>query len=277
MAGKIRCLLFLFYIPLSLCALNEPTGIGARCKGMGDVSVAVTDFWAMQNNQAIMPFYNKMAVGVYYDNRYLLKETSTAVVGFVFPVDKKKDFFGISLNHYGGHNFGNLQAGLAYSKSFADVFSFGVQFDYLYNYCCDAMYGHRSGFTFELGMYGKITPDFSMGFHVYNPARMKMITYNEVKEYIPTLLRLGMAYNFKKKCVIGLDIEKNLEIKMQYHAGIEYIFTEYFILRGGVRLPDFSFSLGLGTQLKNMVIDMALSYHPYLGMSPQITVLYNIK
>ena len=277
MAKKTVCILFVFYIPLSLCALNEPMGAGARSKGMGGVSVAIVDFWAMQNNQAIMPFYEKMAAGVYYDNRYLLKETSTAVVGFVLPATKKNDFFGFSINHYGGRNFGNLQAGFAYSKSFANVFSFGLQFDYLFNYFGDAAYGHRSGFTFEIGMYGQITPDFSVGVHLYNPARLKMITYNEVKEYIPTLLRLGMAYNFKKKCVVGLDIEKNLETKMQYLAGIEYIFAEYFILRGGVRLPDFSFSLGMGTKLKNMVIDIASSYHPYLGMSPQITVLYNIR
>ena len=277
MAKKILYLLFVFYVSASSYALNEPTGIGAKCKGMGGVSVAVIDFWAMQNNQAIMPFYEKMAVGVYYDNRFLLKETSTASVGFVFPATKKNDYFGFSLNHYGGKNFGNLQAGFAYSKSFAKVFSFGLQFDYLYNYFGDAMYGHRSGFTFELGMYGQITPDFSLGFHVYNPARMKMITYNDVKEYIPTLLRLGMAYNFRKKCIVGFDIEKNLETKMQYLAGIEYIFADYFILRGGVRLPDFSFSLGMGTQLKKMVIDLAMSYHPQLGMSPQITVLYNIR
>jgi hypothetical protein len=267
----------MFCIPLSLFALNEPTGIGARCKGMGGVSVATVDFWAMQNNQAIMPFYGKMAVGVYYDNRFLLKETSTAAMGFVFPATKKNDYFGFSLNHYGGHNFGNLQAGFAYSKSFANVVSFGLQFDYLYNYFGDAAYGHRSGFTFEAGMYGQITPDFSVGFHLYNPARLKMITYNDVKEYIPTLLRLGFAYNFKKKCIVGLDIEKNLETKMQYLAGIEYIFSDYFILRGGVRLPDFSFSLGMGTVVKNMAIDMALSYHPQLGISPQITVLYKIK
>ena len=277
MSKRIGYLLFIFYIPLSLSALNEPTGVGARCKGMGGVSVAVIDFWAMQNNQAIMPFYDKMAAGVYYDNRFLLKETSTAAAGFVFPVGKRNDFFGLSVNHYGGGNFGNLQAGFAYAKSFAKVISVGLQFDYLYNYFGDAAYGHRSGFTFEVGMYGQITPDFSLGFHLYNPARLKMITYNDVKEYIPTLLRFGLAYNFKKKCVVGLDIEKNLETKMQYLAGIEYIFSDYFILRGGVRLPDFSFSLGMGTQLKNMVIDIAASYHSYLGMSPQITVLYKIK
>lgn len=277
MAKRVLYLGLLFYFPILLFALNEPTGIGARCKGMGGVCVAVVDFWAMQNNQAIMSFYDKMAVGVYYDNRYLLKETSTAAVGFVFPVSKKKDFFGLSINHYGGGNFGNLQASFAYSKSFANVFSVGLQFDYLYNYFGDAAYGHRSGFTFELGMYGQITPEFSIGFHLYNPARIKMITYNDVKEYIPTLLRFGLAYNFKKKCLVGLDIEKNLETKMQYLAGIEYLFSDYFILRGGVRLPDFSFSLGMGTQLKNMKIDVAASYHPYLGMSPQITVLYKIR
>jgi len=274
---KVFLLLFFACISSFSYALNEPTGVGARCKGMGGVSAAVVDFWAMQNNQAVMSFYNKMAAGLYYDNRFLLKETSTAVIGFMYPVTKKGDVFAVSLNHYGGHNFGNLQAGLAYSKSFANVFSFGLQFDYLYNYFGETTYGHRSGFTFETGIYGQITPDFSIGFHVYNPARLKMVTYNEVKEYIPTILRLGMAYHFEKKCVVGVEVEKNLETKMQYHAGIEYIFSDYFILRGGVCLPDFSFSLGMGTQIKKLSIDIAFSYHSRLGLSPQITVLYKMK
>ncbi|MCL2131313.1 MAG: hypothetical protein FWH36_02475 [Lentimicrobiaceae bacterium] len=277
MTKKIPYLLFVFSLPALLFALNEPTGTGARCKGMGGVSVAVADFWAIQNNQAAMPFYKKTAAGIYYDNRFLLKETSTIAAGFVFPATKGNDYFGLSLNHYGGGNFGNLQAGFAYAKSFANVFAFGLQFDYLYNYFGDAMYGHRSGFTFEIGMYGQVMPEFSVGFHLYNPARLKMIAYNEVKEYIPTLLRLGAAYNFRKRCIVGLDIEKNLETKMQYFAGIEYIFTDYFMLRGGVRLPDFSFSLGMGTTLKKMKIDLAASYHSYLGMSPQLTILYDIK
>jgi hypothetical protein len=244
---------------------------------MGNLSVAIPDFWSVYNNQAIMPFYGRMAMGVYYDNRYLLKETSSAVLGFVLPLKNGSDVFGVSLYHYGGGNFGAMKAGIAYSKSFASVFSFGLQFDYLLDYFQDAMYGKRSGFTFETGLYGQITKSLSMGFHVYNPARLKMITYNGITEYIPTVLRLGLAYKFKEKCTVGLDVEKNLDTKIQVHTGVEYTIIKHLILRGGIRFPDFSFSLGAGTQWKGLSIDFASSYHPYLGYSPQLAIIYAIR
>ena len=170
-----------------------------------------------------------------------------------------------------------MEVGFAYAKSFASVFSFGLQFDYLLNYFDEATYGKRSGFTFETGIYGQVTKNFSLGFHVYNPARLKMITYNGIVEYIPTVLRLGMAYTFPKKCLIGFDLEKNLDTKMQCLAGVEYIVHQYLVLRGGVRIPDFSFSLGFGTQYKGLSIDFASSYHVYLGYSPQVSLVYAMK
>ena len=251
--------------------------IGSRARGMGGAATAVSDFWSVYNNQAAMSFYGKTAAGIYYDNRYLLRETSTASFGFIFPLKNGSDAFGTSLCHYGGGNYGELKVGLAYSKSFASVFSFGLQFDYLLNYFKEATYGKRSGFTFETGIYGQVTKNFSLAFHVYNPARLKMVTYNNITEYIPTVLRLGLAYTFPQKCLIGFDIEKNLDTKMQYHAGVEYIVHQYVTLRGGLRFPDFSFSLGFGTQYKNLSIDFASSYHPSLGYSPQLGLVYAIQ
>lgn len=224
-----------------------------------------------------MPFYGKMAVGAYYDNRYLLKETSTAVFGFHYPLKNGRDVFGASLQHYGGSAFGEMKAAIAYAKSFGGVFSFGLQFDYLHTSFGDASYGQRDGFTFEVGLYGQVTKSLSFGFHVYNPARLKMITYNDVAEYIPTVLQLGIAYTFRKKCLIGLDIEKNIDTKMQCRAGVEYTFTDYLIIRGGLRLPDFSFTAGIGTAWKGLRFDFASSYHPQLGYSPQISLLYIIR
>jgi hypothetical protein len=274
--GK-QLLFLLFYFPLLIYSANENTSVGARTNGMGNVSVAVADFWSLYNNQAIMPFFGKMAVGIHYDNRYLLKETSTAVVGFVLPLKNGSDVFSVNLSHYGGGNFGEMKAGIAYAKSFASVFSFGLQFDYLLDYFSDATYGKRNGFTFEVGLYGQITKSLSMGFHAYNPARLKMITYNNTTEYIPTILRLGLAYQFKEKCIVGLDVEKNLETKIQVHTGVEYAILKYLILRGGIRFPDFSFNLGIGTQLKGLSVDFSSSYHPLLGYSPQLAIIYAIR
>ena len=274
---KNHFLLLLLSFQLFLYSANENSIIGTRARGMGDVTTAVSDFWAVYNNQAAMPFYGKTAAGMYYDNRYLLKETSTAALGGMFALKNGSDVFGMNLYHYGGGAYGELKIGFSYAKSFASVFSFGLQFDYLLDYFQDATYGKRSGFTFETGIYGQVTKNFSLGFHVYNPARLKMVTYNGITEYIPTILRLGLAYTFPEKCVVGFDVEKNLDTKIQCRTGVEYAVHQYLTLRGGLRFPDFSFNLGMGTHFKDLFIDFASSYHVYLGYSPQISLVYVIK
>ena len=273
---KRRFIWVLLLLPF-VSAQGQVQNIGARTNGMGDIVAAITDFWSVDNNPAALPFYGKMSVGLYYDNRFLLKETSTTALGFIYPLKNKSDVFGTVLKHYGGANYGKLKYGINYAKSFANVFSFGVQFDYLLDYFGDATYGKRSGFTFEVGMFGKVTKNFSIGFHAYNPARLKMITYNDVTEYIPTILRLGASYQFRKKCIIGLDVSKNLDTKMQCHAGVEYIISDYLMVRGGFRFPDFSFHAGIGTYFKGIALDFASSYHPNLGYSPQLSFVYEIK
>jgi hypothetical protein len=141
------------YFSLSLRG-SDRVIVGARAKGMGDVAVGIPCFWSVRNNQAAMPFYGKMSAGLYYDNRYLLKETSTVLLGCMFPLKDKSNVFGGNISHYGGKNFGEMEVGIAYAKSFAGVFSFGLQFDYLLTSFGDSFYGKRSGFTFEAGIYG---------------------------------------------------------------------------------------------------------------------------
>ena len=268
-------LLFLLLLSSVLSLKAQVENVGARTNGMGNVVTAVPDFWSVDNNVAMMPFYGKMSAGLYYDNRFLLKETSTAALGFVFPLKNKSDAFGAVLKHYGSANYGKMKCGISYAKSFANVFSFGLQFDYLLDYFGD-IYGKRSGFTFEIGMYGQITKNFAIGFHAYNPARLKMITYNDITEYIPTVLRLGASYTFKQKCIVALDVVKNLDTKIQCHTGFEYKFADYLIIRGGLRFPDFSFHAGLGTAFKGLALDFASSFHPSLGYSPQLSLKYVI-
>lgn len=272
---------FLLLLVLNMCvsvvyADNGKLVVGSRYKGMADMSVSISDFWACSNNQAALGFYKHYAVGLYYENRYLLKNMSSAALGIVLPFEKV-GVFSADIQFVGGSGFNTTKIGIAYSRAFGEIISASLQFDYLLNYFGDAYYGHRSGFTFEVGMYGKVTKNFFLGFHVYNPAHLKMITYNDIKEYIPTVFKFGGSYIFSKKCLVGIDLIKSLDTKLQIATGIEYIFGDYLTLRGGIRFPDFQCSVGVGTKFKALHIDFASSYHALLGYSPQISLCYDIK
>ncbi|MDR1793724.1 MAG: type IX secretion system membrane protein PorP/SprF [Bacteroidales bacterium] len=264
------------FFSTTVLAANEPLTVGGRVKGMSNISVSVVDFWSIANNPAVMPFYGKLSVGIAYENRFLLKETSNAVFGMSIPAGKA-GAFGFCMNHFGGNNYGQFNAGLSYSLSFAKVFSFGLKFNYLMEHFGSSEYPARHGFTFDVGMYGQVTPQFSLGFFVSNPARLRMQTYNDIKEYLPTVFRLGAGYKFGQKFLLAAELEKNLEARMQGNLGAEYVFADYLSIKAGLRVPDFQFTVGIGTKFKGLSIDFASTYQLQLGYCPQISLHYDIK
>lgn len=279
-ANKQICRQLLLYLLLSnsllLYAINYTPVAGAKSAGMAHCSVAIKDFWSVFNNPAMMAYYNRLSVGLYYDNRYLLKETSTSCLGLMVPADKA-GVFGFHLLHFGHVNYGELNAGFSYAKSFANVFSFGLRFDYLMNYFGDDTYGKCSGFTFEIGTYAQITKTLGLGFYVFNPAHLSMSTYNETKDYIPTIFRLGLVYEISKKCLLSLEAEKDMDLKALYRLGFEYKILDHLYLRTGVSFPHFEYAVGIGWKTKIFSIDFASSYHTVLGYSPQLSMIFNIK
>ncbi|MBO4738073.1 MAG: hypothetical protein J5606_00770, partial [Bacteroidales bacterium] len=129
-----KVLLFVFVVISTFSyAWNRPFAVGGKSKAMGDVSVALVDFWSCNNNQGALGFYNKSGIGIHYDNRYLLASTSTMMVSGVYYADKIGSF-ALNAQFYGDHNFGKIQIGAAYARAFANVFGVALQFDYLYNY-----------------------------------------------------------------------------------------------------------------------------------------------
>ena len=50
--------------------------IGGRAAAMGSSSVASQGLWAMQNNPAGMANLERISLGLYYENRWMLPETA---------------------------------------------------------------------------------------------------------------------------------------------------------------------------------------------------------
>ncbi|MBO4581479.1 MAG: hypothetical protein J5701_04235 [Bacteroidales bacterium] len=255
---------------------NQKSILGAKAKGKAEVSVAACDFWACNNNQAALGFYTSYAAGICYENRFLTQFTSVGAVAVVCPVNKAGVFSAcVQLSGAGGFN--QVQAGVAYSRAFGKYIGVGLQFDYLLNYFGESYYGYSHGFTFEAGIYGKVTPDLSLAFHVYNPARLRMMCSGAVKEYIPTLFRLGAEWHVGKNCELSAEVSKGLDTRFNGALAVEYAFASYLSLRAGMRMPDFVFSIGLGFRIKAWTIDVSSSYHTVLGYSPQISLVCRFK
>ncbi len=266
--------LFLIFVILSFQAytgnINDP--IGGRSAGMGYASVSLIDFWSLQNNQGGLGFYNNTTAGVYYENRFLIKELGLKSGGFVMPTNSGT--FGVSFNSFGYSLYNEIKAGIAYGKSLGDKFSAGIQLDYLQTSIGED-YGKKRAVTFEVGLLSKVTNNLTVGAHIYNPIQAKLADYND--ERIPAVIRFGASYTFSEKALLAAEVLQEVSQKAMLKAGLEYHIIEPFYLRAGFSTNPGLTTFGFGVEIKNLNIDIASSIHQSLGYSPQVSLYWKFN
>ena len=269
------------FTTLSLFAGSDvqvPTG--GRGNGMGNASVALSDFWAIQNNQAGLASFQSVAASFYYQNRFLISELGLKSFGFTLPT--RNGTFGLSYQNFGYTQYHETKVGLAFGKSFGERFSAGLQIDYL-AYKLTGEYGQANLLTFELGIQHKISEKVVIGAHAFNPIRAKLS--NDPEERVPSVFRLGAAFNVSEELVLVLETEKNLDYKPNIRTGLEYKLAEKIFARVGYEsVPALTgsenlnissqYSFGFGLCLGALEVDFAAQIHQTLGWSPSLSMIY---
>jgi|AntAceMinimDraft_16_1070373.scaffolds.fasta_scaffold08022_2 hypothetical protein len=271
---KIKSLLivFFFLITLNVFAIHDNKPVGARSSAMGNASVALSDFWSAHNNQAGLAYYKNIAAGFYYEDNFLIKELGLKYAAVVLPTNS--GVFGLTTSYFGYTQYNESKLGLAYSKSFGEKFSAGLQLDYLSTHIAEN-YGNKGAVTFELGIRAQLSKNLYLGAHVFNPVNIKIAEYND--ERLPTIMRLGLSYNFSEKIIACVETEKDINYDPVLKAGMEYHIIKEIYLRAGISTNPTLNTFGFGVEFKKLKFDFASSIHQTLGYSPQISLIYNIK
>jgi hypothetical protein len=251
-------------------ASGEWTANGGRSAAMGFSSAAVSDFWSVNNNQAGMAFYDKTAAGIYYENRYLIKELASQTGAFTLKT--RYGVLGATVGYSGDANYNNTKAGLGYALKFGNRFAAGIQLDYI-GTTLGEEYGKRSNITFDAGIMVRITEQLMFGAHVFNPMHVKISDYNN--ESIPATLNAGFAYTFSDKLLLTAEAYKNSEFPMEFRSGAEYKLGRIAYARIGLSTNPARYTFGFGLEMKNFTIDLSSSYHQQLGYSPQFSLQYS--
>jgi hypothetical protein len=250
-------------------ASGEWNALGGRSAGMGISSAAVSDFWSVNNNQAGMAYYDQTTAGIYYENRFLIKEMGSQTGAFTLKT--KYGVLGASVGYSGDANYNTTKAGLAYARKFGNRFSAGIQLDYIVTTLGEE-YGKRSNITFDAGIMVRITEQLTFGAHTFNPMHVKLSEYNN--ERIPTILNAGFGYTFSDKLLLTAEAYKNSEYPMEFRSGAEYKLSRIAYARLGLSTNPARYTFGFGLEMKNLTIDLSSSVHAQLGYSPQISLQY---
>jgi len=264
--------IFLFIFQFSAKAWNENPSTGARSSALGNASVCLSDVWSTQNNQAGLGYLKQSSVGIYYDNKFLVKGLGTKAAAFAMPL--KGGVIGANVTMNGNNLYNESKYGLGFAKAFNDRFSFGLQMDYLMTSIAEN-YGNKGVLAAELGVHGKVIKGLSVGFHIFNPTRAKLATYTD--ERIPTMMKLGLNYNFSEKVFLAIETEKDIDFKSVFKVGIEYQVIKQLYLRGGVSTDPTLSSFGFGVHIDRFYLDISSTIHSVLGYSPQIGMRFDLN
>jgi hypothetical protein len=249
---------------------NNP--VGARSAALANSSVSLTDVWSAQHNQAGLAFVRNVSTGIYYENKFMIKELGLKAGAFALPI--KGGTFGLLVSNFGYHLYNENKCALSFAKAFGEKFSIGISMDYL-NVLIGEGYGRKDMLVAEMGILSKPLKNITIGAHIYNPTRTKIATYNS--ERIPTIFRFGGNYTFSDKVLFAIETEKDISCKALFKAGIEYKPIKQFYLRTGISTNPVLSSFGFGINIKDFQIDFSTHYHQILGFSPQFGLTYVSK
>ncbi len=239
--------------------------------GMGAYSTQQGDPFSFTSNQAALALSKSAAVGVYGERRFMLSENSAYGVAVAIPT--KMGNFGIQANYAGFKNFNESKIGLAYGRSLGSKLSIGAQFNY-YNYQIP-QYQNASAINFEGGVIVHLTEKLNAGLHVYNPVGGNLGKTGNEK--LAAVYKLGVGYDASADFNASVEVLKEESKSINLKAAVQYQFIKQFFARAGFMSETETVFAGFGLGWQNFRLDISGSYHPQLGFSPGLMLIYNFK
>jgi hypothetical protein len=262
------CCLFVV-IPGTAQITQRP--VAAPYIGTGAYSLNHIDAFSFVSNQASLAQLKNASAGIYTERRFMLNELTdyNAVIG----LPTYSGNFGLVAVYSGFSDYNESRLSLAYARSLGSKADVGVQFNY--NAVHIAGYGNASAISFEAGTVLHITEKLHTGFHINNPAGGKF--GKDQQEKLPFVYTAGFGYDASEKFYFSAEIIKEEDQEVNVNAGLQYKFIPQLLARAGVSSATSSVWIGLGLSIKSFRLDITSSYHPQLGLSPGLLLLFNFK
>lgn len=245
--------------------------VAAAYIGPGAYSNSHIDVFSFTANQASLSGIKNASAGVYGEKRYMLNELSFYSAAFALPTQSGN--FGFKGSYYGSADYNETNAGLAYARKLGAKIDIGVQFNY---YAIKVLgYGNAVAINAEAGIMMHLTDKLNAGVHVFNPAGGKF--GKKSNEKLPFVYTAGLGYEASELFFTSIEIEKEEDLSVNVRAALQYSILKQLFVRGGLSSATSTFWLGGGLGLKTFRLDATISYHPQLGITPGLLLIFNFS
>lgn len=234
----------------------------------GSYSKNFQDAFSLLSNVAASANFQNFQVGVYGEKKFMLAETSQYSAVISAPVYSGS--FSLETDYFGFSDYAESQIGLGYALPVSPQIDVGVKFNY-YQVRIPA-YHNASAVNFELGALLHINEQLHAGVSVYNP--MNSPLGKNTGERIASVYKTGIGYEWSSSFFTQLEILKEKNKDADVHLAIQYKPLEQFFGRAGIYTESSVTYFGLGYLYHRLRMDICISLHQQLGLSPGLLLFY---
>ena len=265
----MKYFVFPLYLSLSFFTPSYAQYIqGARMAALSGSTITQSDAFSGFHNLSASSelkglncsFYGQIPYGISAINDggvAFLKRFGTGVMGVV-------------CQSYGNTEFNRKRVNVGYALALSTKLSASAILGYSSTRIMNG-YGVASNFWMNVGATYNVRKDWKWAAVADLP--MKSITN---AEDLPATLRLGTTYSFGEQVSLSAQLTSSTSrtSSLSYSFGLEYFPIEVFAFRLGMNTHWQTWSMGVGTRLKNYSFDASATIHPQLGITPQISFTY---
>jgi len=239
--------------------------------GIGTYSQKFTDAFSGATNQAALAFTKIPVAGIYGERRFMLEALSNYSAAIALPV--KSGGAGLSLHYFGAGGFVTSQFGLGYGRKLAQNAGIGAQVNY--NTMQVPGYGSAGTLNFELGTLWHLREKWQLGVHVYNPVGGKF--GKEGTEKLASVYTVGAGYEASDNFFMQTTLTKEEDQPANLQLGLQYLLAKQLVARAGISTTGSNCFVGFGVKWKTCRVDAATTWHPQLGFTPALLLLFDLK
>ena len=221
-------------------------------------------------NPAALANFKNSSAGIYGEQRFLLKDLS--FYRFALALHTKPGNFGINGYYSGSVDYHSMSVGGAYGRKLGEKADIGIQFDYS-TYQLKG-YGKTSFVNMQIGGLIHLSEQLHAGLHVKNLAGFRS---NQQSEKLKTVYTIGLGYDASDKFFASIAFQKEEDHQNDIHAMVRYDVQNNIGFKAGISTQVPVAYGGIIIGLKNFTIDVLSSYHPQLGITPGLALLYNFQ
>lgn len=218
-------------------------------------------------NPALPASLKTFTIGIYSERRYLINGLDNYLLSAALPL--KRGGLGFSIKYFSSGAFRQSETGIAYAKKLGQV-DVGMHFSY--HTLSVAGYGKAGAMLVDAGTAWRITDQLRLVAGIYNAGGARL---NKMNEKLAYETRCAFGYKVSAQLQLLLEIAKQENKPVNIRAGLQYSPASSIIIYGGIDpagagQPYGAFSM----QWNNYRVLMSVRFHPQLGPTPGLGLLY---